>query len=90
MEARMSAVLVSNKGQVVIPAAIRRRLNITPGSLVEVEVVANKVEISLQQSRPATTHASGFGMLRYSGPARKLSEFDVAQAIKATRRRSGK
>ena len=86
----MSAVLVSNKGQVVIPAEIRRRLNIMPGSLVNVEAVDNKIEISLNQARVATTHASGFGMLRYNGPPHKLSEFDVAQAMKSGRRRKTK
>ena len=85
----MSAVLVSSKGQVVIPAELRRRLNITPGSLVNVEAVDNKIEISLQHRRtPTTAHADGFGMLRYSGPPRKLADFDVAQAMKSARRRA--
>lgn len=83
----MSAVLVSSKGQVVIPAEIRRRLNITPGSLVTVEVVDNKIQISMRQARNATTHASGYGMLRYIGTPRRLSEFDVAEAMRA---RSGR
>ena len=84
----MSSVLVSSKGQVVIPASIRRRLNITPGSVVDVEAVDNKIEISVRQARSATIHATGFGMLRYRGKPRNLSEFDVAKAMKAARRRS--
>lgn len=83
----MSSVLVSSKGQVVIPAAIRRRLNITPGSVVNVEAVDNKIEISVKQARATTTHASGFGMLRYGGPPRKLSDFDVAKAMRVARQR---
>lgn len=86
----MSSVLVSSKGQVVIPAAIRRRLNITPGSVVDVEAVDNKIEISVRQARSATTHATGFGMLRYSGKPRNLSEFDVAKAMRVARQRSAK
>jgi antitoxin PrlF len=34
----MSAAVVSRKGQVVIPAEIRKQLGITPGSLVSVSV----------------------------------------------------
>lgn len=86
----MSSVLVSSKGQVVIPASIRRRLNITPGSVVDVEAVDNKIEISVRQARTATTHAAGFGMLRYTGAPKKLSEFDVAKALRAVRRHAGK
>lgn len=85
----MSGALVSSKGQVVIPAEIRRRLNITPGDLVNVEAVGNKIEISLQRSRTATsTHAGGFGMLRYAGSPRKLADFDVVQVTKSARRRA--
>ena len=86
----MSSVLVSSKGQVVIPASIRRRLNITPGSLVDVEAVDDKIEISVRQTRCATTHATGFGMLHYGGKPKKLSDFDVAEAMKAARSRSEK
>lgn len=86
----MSSVLVSSKGQVVIPASIRRQLNITPGSVVNVEAVNNKIEISVRQARTATTHASGFGMLRYTGVPKKLADFDVAKALKDARQSSKK
>ena len=86
----MSSVLVSSKGQVVIPASIRRRLNITPGCVVDVEAVDNKIEITVRQARCATTHATGFGMLRYGGKPKNLSEFDVAKVMKAARQVSEK
>lgn len=85
----MSGVLVSSRGQVLIPAEMRRRLNITPGDLVNVEAVGNKIEISLQRSRIATsTHVGGFGMLRYAGSPRKLADFDVVRVMKSVRRRA--
>lgn len=81
----MSSTLVSAKGQVVIPAAIRKRLGIEPGSLVDVEQVGNKVEISLRRPMKPSSLESGYGMLRYGGPPHRLSEFDVAEAVRRRR-----
>lgn len=82
----MTAAIVSPKGQVVIPAEIRRQLGITPGSLVNVSVQAGVVCIALERPVHASTHAEGFGLLRYAGPARRLADFDVADLMRQERK----
>jgi hypothetical protein len=37
----------------------------------------------------ASTHAEGFGLLRYQGPPRRLADFDVAVEIRAVRKPGG-
>ena len=85
----MIAAIVSPKGQVVIPAEIRKQLGITPGSLVSVSVQAGAVRIALERPVKASTHAEGFGLLRYGGPARRLADFDVADLMRAERKAGG-
>ena len=82
----MIAAIVSPKGQVVIPAAIRKQLGILPGSMVSVSVEAGAVRIALDRPVKASTHAEGFGLLRYQGAARRLADFDVADAMRAERK----
>jgi antitoxin PrlF len=79
----MTAAIVSPKGQVVIPAQIRKQLGITPGSLVSVSVQAGAVRIALERPVKASTHDEGVGLLRYTGPARRLADFDVADLMRA-------
>ncbi len=79
----MGAAIVSPKGQVVIPADIRKQLGITPGSLVSVSVQGGAVRIALERAVTASNHAEGFGLLRYAGPARRLADFDVAVEMRA-------
>ena len=76
---------VSNKGQVVIPSAIREALGISSGSTVEVTQVGNHVSIALKSPRPQSTLEAGFGMLKYSGPPRSLADVDVADLMRKGR-----
>jgi antitoxin PrlF len=80
----MKTVTVSEKGQVVIPADIRRGLGIKPGTELEFELEGTSIRINLHQVVPATSLDSGYGMLRpkSSGKPRNLDEFDVAQAMR--------
>jgi len=80
----MKTVTVSEKGQVVIPAAIRRGLGIKPGTELEFELEGSSIRINLHQAVPATSIESGYGMLRAkaSGKPRNLDDFDVAQAMR--------
>ncbi len=78
----MSCVTVSNKGQVVIPADLRKQLGILPGSQVEVSLVEDRIEISLLHSAGHSSHESGFGMLKYAGPPRRLADLDVAELMR--------
>ena len=76
---------VSNKGQVVIPSAIREALGISFGSTVEVTQVGNQVSIALKSPRPQSTVEAGFGMLKYSGQPRLLADVDVAALMRKNR-----
>lgn len=78
----MSCVIVSSKGQVVIPAELRKRLGILPGSQVEVAVVEGKIEISLLHPAGHSSHENGFGMLKYAGPPRRLADLDVTELMR--------
>ncbi|HMU54941.1 MAG TPA: AbrB/MazE/SpoVT family DNA-binding domain-containing protein [Nitrospira sp.] len=60
----MATVTVSEKGQVVIPAAIRRGLGIKPGTELDFELEGTSIRVSLRQNVPAASIASGYGMLR--------------------------
>lgn len=81
----MSCVTVSNKGQVVIPADLRKQLGILPGSQVDVSVVDDKIEISLLHPAGHSSHESGYGMLKYAGPSRRLADLDVAELMRQTK-----
>jgi antitoxin PrlF len=81
----MSYVTVSNKGQVVIPAEIRRLLGIEPGSQIDVTVNDGKVELTLIHPATRSSHDAGFGMLKYSGPARRVGDFEVAELMRRER-----
>ena len=79
----MSTVTVSSKGQVVIPAAIRHRLGIAPGSVLEfVEEGDGILRVIVRRAVGESTLDDGYGMLRYEGAPRSLSEFDVARAMR--------
>jgi antitoxin PrlF len=86
----MSSVTVSNKGQVVIPADIRKQLGIAPGSLVDVAAVNGKIEIELRHKLDSSSHDSGFGMLKYAGPKRNLADFDVAATMRQQRAKASR
>ncbi len=79
----MSAVTVSDKGQVVIPAAIRRRLGIAPGSKLDFELEGDSIRVRLCRSIPPSRAEDGHGLLRCELPGeRRLADFDVAEAVR--------
>jgi antitoxin PrlF len=83
----MPVVTVSEKGQVVIPAAIRKGLGIKPGAQLDFELQGSSIRVSLRHSVPAASIASGYGMLsaKPAGKQRKLVDFDAAEAMRARR-----
>lgn len=80
----MTTVTVSDKGQVVIPAAIRRGLGIKAGTELDFELDGSGIRINLRHSVPPADIESGYGMLRAkpAGKQRKLEDFDAAQAMR--------
>ncbi len=79
----MSTVTVSDKGQVVIPAAIRHRLGIMPGSKLDFELEGDSIRVKPLRTIKPTRPEDGYGLLRCDQPGeRRLSEFDVAAAMR--------
>jgi len=79
----MTTATVSNQGQVVIPAEIRRRLGITSGSQLDFTLEGNVIRIEVQRRIRPTRVEDGYGLLtcKESGE-RRLSDFDVAAAMR--------
>lgn len=79
----MSLVTVSDKGQVVIPAAIRHRLGIKPGTRLDFELEGDSIRVRPQRTIPQTHPQDGYGMLTCTQPGtRCLSDFDVAESMR--------
>jgi antitoxin PrlF len=80
----MQNVTVSDKGQVVIPASIRRSLGIRPGVQLGFEVDGAVIRVSVQQAVVASDVASGYGMLKAkrTNKKRDLMAFDIAAAMR--------
>jgi len=80
----MPTVTVSDKGQVVIPAAIRRRLGLVPGSKLDFELEGDSIRVRPLKSIPPSRAEDGYGMLHCDLPGeRRLVDFDVAEAMRA-------
>lgn len=80
----MPIVTVSDKGQVVIPVAIRRRLGLVPGSKLDFELEGDGIRVRPLKSIPPSRAEDGYGMLRCTLPGgRRLAGFDVAEAMRA-------
>ena len=79
----MSIVTVSDKGQVVIPAAIRRRMGIAPGSKLNFELEGDSIRVRLCKSIAPSRVEDGYGLLHCDLPGeRRLADFDVADAMR--------
>ena len=84
----MSSLLVSSKGQIVLPAALRRRLGMGVGA--RLEVLEESDGLRLRVLRPvATADLSAMaGMVKAParGVPRRLQDFDPASLLARPRR----
>ena len=84
----MPTLLVSSKGQIVLPAALRRRLGMGAGA--RIEVLEEPDGLKLRVIRPvATADFKGMaGMVKAParGVPRRLEDFDPASLTTRTRR----
>ena len=64
----MSAVLVSTKGQIVLPAAVRKALGLKPGMRVEIRVEGKGARITPAAPRQTAKLSEIQAILKYSGP----------------------
>ena len=86
----MITTLLSAKGQLVLPAALRSARAWVPGTRFEVVETPEGVLLKPLAAAPVfapTTLDTVFGMARYSGRARTLADMDAAVASEAARRR---
>lgn len=85
----MSTILVSSKGQIVLPAALRRRLGMGAGA--RIEVLEETDGLKLRVVRPvATADVSAMaGMVKAPprGVPRRLEDFDPASLSARSQRR---
>ena len=82
----MMVVTVSEKGQVVIPVEIRRRLGITPGCQLDFSLDGHVIHAEVKRPVVQTSAEDGFGMLVCKRPGkRRLADFDVALAMRDTK-----
>ena len=77
---------VSAKGQVVIPAEIRARHELTPGTQVEFVDEDGVIRLLVRRRLKVSEPAAGYGMIRIerapTDAPRRLSDFDPASLLK--------
>ncbi len=81
----MPAATLTEKGQIVIPADIRNKYGLTPGTQVEFVDDGGALRLVVRRRVVPSVPERGYGMvkLRSRGRTRRLSEFDAARLLKA-------
>jgi AbrB family looped-hinge helix DNA binding protein len=74
----METTLLSSKGQVIIPKAIRSSHHWKPGTRFVVEDVQGGILLKPLSSFPATDLQSGLGCADYKGAPKSLDEIQAA------------
>ncbi len=89
----MAAATLTEKGQIIIPAEIRARYELAPGTQVEFVDEGGAIRLVIRRRVAPSDPASGYGMVKVapegpSGEPRRLSTFDPAASL--GRRRSSR
>ena len=84
----MPAATLTEKGQIVIPAEIRARYELTPGTQVEFVDEGGAIRLLVRRRVTPSQPAAGYGLIkikpRRRGTApRRLLEFDPAALLRA-------
>jgi AbrB family looped-hinge helix DNA binding protein len=76
----MAAATLTEKGQIVIPAEIRARYGLTPGTQVEFVDDDGGIRLVVRRRVSPSEPEQGYGMVKLAsrGRPRRLSEFDAA------------
>ena len=84
----MSTLPVSSKGQIVLPAALRRRLGMGAGARIEVVEESDGLELHVIRSVAAANLTRMAGMVKAParGVPRRLEDFDPASLLTRSRR----
>ena len=74
---------MTEKGQIVIPAKIRARFGLTPGTQVEFVDEGGAIRLVVRRRVTPSDPAAGYGLIKVksAGTPRKLSEFDPASLV---------
>jgi AbrB family looped-hinge helix DNA binding protein len=86
----MSTLLVSSKGQIVIPAELRRRLGMGAGAQVEVVEESDGLKLRVVRSvgkAADLTKLAGMVKAPRRGASRRLQDFDPASMLARSHRR---
>lgn len=73
----MGAVLISTKGQIVLPVAVRKALGLTPGMRVNVKINGKSAQITPAPSKKTVSLEEIQSLLKYDGPAVAVSDMRV-------------
>jgi antitoxin PrlF len=89
-KANMSTLSVSSKGQIVLPAELRRRLGMGAGARIEVLEESDGLKLRVVRSVATADIGSLAGLVKapVRGVPRRLEDFDPASLL--TRARGGK
>ncbi len=79
----MATLLVSSKGQIVLPAALRRRLGLGVGARLEIFEEADGLRLRVLRPVPQSDLSQLAGMVKAParGKARNLADFDPASLL---------
>lgn len=85
----MSTLTVSSKGQIVLPAPLRRRLGMGAGARLEVQEEADGVRLRVVRAVSTADVVALAGMVkaRARGVPRRLEDFDPASLLARSPRR---
>jgi AbrB family looped-hinge helix DNA binding protein len=85
----MAVATLTEKGQVVIPAKIRARYELTPGTRVEFVDDGDSIRLLVRRRAVPTDAAKGYGLIKVArrGVQRRLSDFDPAATLERAARR---
>lgn len=80
----MPAATLTEKGQIVIPAEIRVKYGLTPGTQVEFIDEGGAIRLVARRRVSPSDPAVGYGLvkLKATGKPRRLAEFDVASLLR--------
>ena len=86
----MAAATLTEKGQIVIPAEIRARYELTAGTQVEFVDEGGTIRLVIRRRVVPTDPQAGYGLVKIEPsaegrPKRRLSAFDPATLLKRHR-----
>lgn len=73
----MSAVLVSSKGQIVLPVAVRKALGLKPGMRVDIRIEGKGARITPAPVKNTAKLSDIQDILKYSGPRVAVKDMRV-------------